>query len=215
VRRAPARRAAPPVPATGAGMVRSARREDVPRLAGALARAFHDDPVAQWIHRDEARRMRRLERWFALGLKRLYMPGRECYTTEAVVGGALWLPPGRWKPGPLTQLRVLPGMVLIKGRDLLRATTAFGFLEAMHPRERHYFLAFIGVEPEWQGRGLGAALMRPVLDRCDRERIPAYLEATTSRSRTFYHRSGFEVTEEVRYPNGGPPIWRMWREPGG
>jgi ribosomal protein S18 acetylase RimI-like enzyme len=199
--------------AAGAATVRRATREDVPRLARAMARAFYDDPVAQWILRDDARRLRRLERWFALTLRRAYLPRRECYTTDDVVGGALWMPPGKWKPGPIAQLRVLPGMVLIKGREFFRAATAFGFLEAMHPRERHYFLPFIGVDPERQGRGIGSALMRPVLDRCDREGVPAFLEATTPRSRTFYRRNGFEVVDELRYGNGGPPTWRMWREP--
>lgn len=31
--------------------------------------------------------------------------------------------------------------------------------------------------------------------------------------RRVYERHGFEVTEEFRLPKGGPPLWRMWREP--
>ena len=67
--------------------------------------------------------------------------------------------------------------------------------------------------PEWQGRGIGSALMGPVLERCDAERMPAYLNAGSARSRDLYARHGFEVTEEFRLPDGGPPLWRMWREP--
>jgi hypothetical protein len=55
--------------------------------------------------------------------------------------------------------------------------------------------------------------MRPILERCDRERMPAYLNAGSPRSRDLYLRHGFEVTEEFRLPEGGPPLWRMWREP--
>ena len=52
-----------------------------------------------------------------------------------------------------------------------------------------------------------------VLDRCDDEGIPAYLEASTERSRALYLRHGFEVLNEIRMPGDGPPMWRMWREP--
>jgi hypothetical protein len=55
--------------------------------------------------------------------------------------------------------------------------------------------------------------MRPVLERCDRERLPAYLEASSSRSAACYERSGFAIQEEARIP-GGPTILLMWRPPG-
>ena len=45
------------------------------------------------------------------------------------------------------------------------------------------------------------------------KRIPAYLEASTPRNRALYLRHGFVVLDEMRLPGGGPPLWRMWREP--
>ena len=38
--------------------------------------------------------------------------------------------------------------------------------------------------------------MRPVLERCDDERLPACLEATSPRNRALYERHRFEVTEQ-------------------
>jgi hypothetical protein len=52
-----------------------------------------------------------------------------------------------------------------------------------------------------------------VLERCDSERMPAYLNAGSPRSRELYKRHGFHVTEEFRLPDDGPPLWRMWRDP--
>jgi GNAT superfamily N-acetyltransferase len=69
------------------------------------------------------------------------------------------------------------------------------------------------VATAWQGRGFGAALLRPILERCDAEQVPAYLEASTPRNRALYERHGFKVVEECRYASDGPPMWRMWREP--
>ena len=57
--------------------------------------------------------------------------------------------------------------------------------------------------------------MHPVFADADAGGTPAYLQASTPRSRTLYERLGFEVVEELRLPRSGPAIWPMWREPFG
>ena len=52
-----------------------------------------------------------------------------------------------------------------------------------------------------------------MLDRCDRDGLPAYLEATSTRNRDLYLRLGFAVLEQMELPGGGPLVWRMWRGP--
>ena len=65
------------------------------------------------------------------------------------------------------------------------------------------------------GPGIGTALLGPVLERCDRDGRPAYLEASSPRNRACYERNGFRVLEEYRLGRDGPPGWRMWRDPAG
>ena len=60
---------------------------------------------------------------------------------------------------------------------------------------------------------MGSASMRPVLEHCDTEGVPAYLESSKERNVPFYRRHGFEVVREVSLPDSGPKIWTMWREP--
>lgn len=201
---------APPGPGK---VIRKATADDVPRLARALARAFYDDPVFRWLVPDDSERIRRSERGFAFYLRRVYLPHDECYAAEGGAGGAFWLPPKKWHVGPLAQLRLAPGMIAAMGTRLPQLLRAISTIESNHPQEPHYYLPFVGVEPELQGKGIGTALLRPILDRCDQEGTPAYLEATTPRSRACYLRQGFEVIEDFRFPKGGPPSWRMWREP--
>jgi ribosomal protein S18 acetylase RimI-like enzyme len=198
-----------------ARVIRRALAEDVPRLARALALAFHEDPVFEWLVPEDSERVERSERGFAFYLRRVYLPHEECYATEDAAGAALWLPPDTWHLGVLAQLRLAPGMIAAMGARLPRVLQAISTIESDHPRKPHFYLAFVGVAPELQGKGIGTALLRPVLDRCDAEGTPAYLEATTPRNRACYERQGFEVTEEFRFPKGGPQSWRMWREPRG
>ena len=196
-----------------AGTIRKARPDEVGRLAAVLARSFSDDPPMSWVIDDDSRRVGLLERSFELYLRKLWLDQDETYTTESVAGVCVWDAPGQWKVGIIDQLRLLPSMARIFGRMLPRVLRALATLESNHPSEPHYYLPFVGVDPEWQGRGLGAALIRPVLERCDDEKVPAYLEASSPRNRALYERHGFETTEEFTLGKGSPPVWRMWRAP--
>jgi len=91
--------------------------------------------------------------------------------------------------------------------------SAFSLAEKIHPKEPHYYLLAIGVDPDRQGHGVGSSLLAPMAERCDREHIGAYLESSKERDVPLYERFGFKVREVVELPGGGPRIWPMWRDP--
>jgi len=192
--------------------VRRIGLEDAEAVSWALARAFHDDPVMEWLYPDTDRRVERSRGFFALRLRQL-LPDGEVYTTPELEGGALWAVPGKWKLNLLQTLRLLAVMAPALGRRGPRSLRGLERVEAHHPKEpEHYYLAVLGTEPERQGNGIGSALMQPVLDDCDEHGIGAYLESSKERNIAFYGRHGFKVTEEIRLPKG-PLVWGMWRDP--
>lgn len=193
---------------------RLATTADVGVLSRSLARAFDDDPVMQWVLPDDERRRARLPDFFDLVLRHLHLPHDAVYVTEDLAAGALWDPPGQWRTPVRTQLRLLPTLVRIVGaRRAFTVLRGLATVEQVHPKEPHWYLAVLGTDPASQGRGFGAAVLDPVLARCDGEGLPAYLESSKERNVPYYRRFGFEVTGEVRLPDG-PPVWTMWREPG-
>ena len=196
--------------------IRKMTAADIAPVAVALAQAFYDDPHFRWIVPDDARRMRALERGFELFIRKIWLTPDEGYTTERLTGAAIWMPARTWHVGPLEQLRLAPGTISALRGNTPRLLKALNFIERKHPHEPpHWYLPIVGVAPAWQGRGYGAALLRPIIRRCDEDGIPAYLEASTPRNLALYQRHGFEVVEECRYAADGPPLWRMWREPAG
>ena len=192
--------------------VRRATRADVRPIADMLARAFYDDPLFRWMFPSDSRRLGQSRRHFAQRT-RLLLRQEEVYTGDACAAAALWARPSEWRDPPLAALRQMISMTPALGRRLPSAMRAMSEVEQRHPRPPHWYLAVLGTEPSHQRRGIGSALLRPVLSRCDRTGVPAFLETARHENVGFYERRGFEVIDSLTLP-GGPEIWLMWREPG-
>ncbi len=203
-----------PAPATQPTL-RRAVRDDVSALAGVLSRAFDGDPFYRFLAGDAPERHARMyEGW--LGILRFASAGlRETWTTDDQAAVAVWLPPGDRGPGIIDGFRLLPAMARLAGWRRLRVVSAA--VDALERRRRHhvpgphFYLSVLGVDPERQGEGLGSALLRPVLDRCDAERLPAYLETAVGRNVLLYERLGFDVVEELVLPRTDIHGWLMRR----
>jgi GNAT superfamily N-acetyltransferase len=192
--------------------VREAAGHETEAIARSLALAFEDDPVFAHLI-PPTRHTRRLQRFFVDDIDTFRRRGRTVLTTDGCDGAALWSPPGDWKMHASDIARSTPAAVKVFGRRLPLALQTLSVVEAKHPEEPHWYLAVLGTAPTAQGNGIGAALLAPILERCDGEGIGAYLESSKPENVPYYERFGFVVHEEVPLPKGGPPVWRMWRDP--
>ena len=193
--------------------VRPVTAQDLTTVARALARAFERDPAWAHVLPDERSRPQSLLAYFGYEISHLPR-GHEVWMTEDGSGVAVWARPGHWRAPLRVALRSAPTMARVFGRRLMLAARAQRQLERRHPDvEAHWYLHYLGVVPERQGRGLGGRLMQPILERCDRESVPAFLEASTDRNRALYERHGFAVSDRFSMPRSGPLLRQMWREP--
>ncbi|KFG73761.1 GNAT family N-acetyltransferase [Streptomyces mutabilis] len=197
--------------------IRTARESDRQLVVRLLDEAFQDDPVSGWVFPGEEYRRRTHHRLMAAFTDAVLADGR-IDVTEDGAACALWLsvPAGensgeeRGDGGDDVPVLVREAVDPENERVELIARLTDG----IHPSDRaHEYLWMIGVAPDRQGEGLGTALIESVLDRCDREGLPAYLEASSGRSRELYERLGFECTGRALDLPDGPRMWPMWREP--
>src|SRR3954453_3016347 len=194
--------------------VRRAARGDHAKVGAALGAAFVDDPVFQWLiplgvaHRDA-----RLATFFTSMARSYLRRDKYVYLAGDGVGAALWSAPGSWAL-PMTEV-AREGVPSTRafGRNLLRALRCQLSIEAKHPKEPpHWYLGYLGVAPGHQGQGVGARMLRAVLDQADATGTPAYLESSNERNLSLYERHGFAVVEAAPLLGVGPTVWRMWRE---
>jgi ribosomal protein S18 acetylase RimI-like enzyme len=174
-----------------------------------LARAYVHDPQFLYVFPDETERLRRTPWFFTAALRYSAAVG----TVLAADGGvAILIPPG----GQATSFSrmVRSGLVAAPvrlGPAALRRLTAFAAtsrdLRAGVVREPFWYVGGIGVEPERQGEGTGAALMEELAARAG---APLCLETANERNVAWYERLGYVVAAEGRVPEG-PAIWSMVR----
>lgn len=194
--------------------VRTASRDDAAPLGEVLARAFVDDPIWSWLVPDAARWDRHSTRFFTSDVRGRLRLG-QVFTTIERQGAASWMPPDQWRPSLVDLAREMPGALPLFGSGLVRALRYLSRIERLHPTDRpHWYLAVLGTHPDHQGKGIGSALMQPVLQRCDDEGLPAFLESSKEANIAFYARHGFELRDPIE-TEGGPTLYPMWREPQG
>ncbi|POX51400.1 N-acetyltransferase [Streptomyces sp. Ru72] len=201
--------------------IRAADGSDRELVVRLLDEAFQDDPVSSWVFPGEEYRRRTHHRLMAAFTDVVLAEGR-IDVTEDGTACALWLsvPGGDHAPEGGTG-----GAEPEEGDDGVRLREAVDpenerveriarLTAEVHPADRaHEYLWMIGVAPGHQSRGLGTALIQHVLDRCDSESLPAYLEASSARSVRLYERLGFASTGRTVDLPDGPRMWPMWREP--
>lgn len=192
--------------------VREARRDERRSVCEVLGRAFFDDPVAAYLFPDPTSRVERYARFAAIAIDAFGEAG-VVMTESALRSAAIWQAPSPSPTGVLRQLRLLGALIGLTRTGFGRIARMSELMSRHHPREPHWYLAVLGTDPSAQRTGLASALLEPVLARCDRERVPAYLESSKATNIPFYAKHGFEVIDELVIP-GGPPLWPMIRRTG-
>lgn len=188
---------------------RAARPDELQSVCEVLGRAFADDPVAAYLFPDPTTRAARYARFAAIAME-AFGDAALMTTEPGLRSGAIWQSPQSPALGPLRRTRLLFSILRLTGSGFGRAARLGELMGRHHLREPHWYLAVLGTDPSAQRAGLASAVLEPVLARCDRERLPAYLESSKASNIPFYNKHGFEVVDELRVP-GGPSLWPMIR----
>jgi len=179
-------------------------------MALAQMRAFEDDPLITWMlpPDDFPRRATLL---FDCMLRASMVHG-STYTTDDGVCTAVWAPPESWVFSEEQMEMMAAPFAEAAGERIDRALSFFTAMADVHPTQPHWYLEGLGTHPDWQRRGIASEVLAPVLDLCDADGLPAYLETQKESNVPFYRRHGFEVIGTEQIPDGAPKIWLMWRE---
>jgi len=188
--------------------IRSAVPDELPRVVSSIVAAFITDPLARFSCPHPHDLFSGLPPVFREFGGRSFEHGT-AYVSVDLCSGALWLPPGVHPDDEALDAALREGSAPDHLDDLLRTFERMG---QSHPQEPFWYLALIGVDPNAQGRGIGGALMRHAVARCDEEGAIAYLESSNPRNVSLYERHGFEKLGEIQIGEA-PVVVPMLRRP--
>src|SRR5262245_49634336 len=179
---------------------------DQDRAIVTLTTAFANDAVTRWFMPDAHLYLTYWPRLTQLIAGEAFTSGTADEIADHA-GVALWLAPGVSSDDDAIGALAAEAIPEAEQEDV------FAFMLQIaeyHPKDPHWYLALLGVDPTKQSRGHGSALLAYALDRCDRDGLPAYLEASSPRNKALYERHGF-VEVGVIQAGTSPPMWPMLR----
>lgn len=195
------------------------RRRELDEAGAVAARAFQFDPFFEFLSPRPLLRARGLGLYWRAVLASV---GPEAHLdgardgTGRLAGVAAWIPPGAYPPPVRNQLRQSLGALRAlapRPPALVAGTKYLLAIDKAHPRDDHWYLELLVVDPSVQRLGVGGLLQRPMLEEADRSGLPCYLETQNEANLAYYRRFGYEVVEVLRPVAGGPPLWTMRRPP--
>lgn len=179
-----------------------------------LVDAFSKDPLLQYFLPQEISKREKISYKISeINLRYAQLSGH-IYTTPKIKGIAAWIPPNQY---PLNFLKILQlGFYQIpfqlgfsKFKKLLSVFSTFEKYHKQDMNQPHWYLLALGVSEAYQSQGVGSLLIKPILERADKENLPCYLETSTEKAVRFYQRNEFEIIRNEEEP---VKFWTMKRE---
>jgi len=200
------------------GQVRKLLPSEVRKASHLLARAFAADPFIAYLLPDARRRGLMFPPFFRTLMHHQVGLGTVWAWEEdgRLIGVAAWFPPDLSPASRSVRVRSAANAAMVRvlfPRASGRLFGAFAGFGELHPDAPHWYLAFIGLEPDAQGRGIGHRLLEPALACADAGGTLCYLETPFMQTHAFYRKNGFEITRELHPIPGAPPVWTMTRPP--
>ena len=187
--------------------VETVTASDQAAVIDALMLSFAGDPMARWSWADPKVYLAAFPRFARAFGDKAFEQGTAHRIGHA--GAALWLAPGV-EPDDQAMAKLMvetisPTMAEDGGK-LMEQMGAF------HPKEPHWYLPIIGIDPAHQGKGLGGKLLAHQLAICDHDGALAYLESSNPRNIGLYERHGFVALGRIQAGNS-PSMVPMLRRP--
>jgi len=157
-----------------------------------LLLGFSGDPFMRWLNPRADLYLEAGPSFDAFGGRAI--DNGSAYVANEFEGVAFWMPPGVESDEDRFIEEVLKFVPKNKHETMFKVLEA---MEEYHPKDAWY-LPIIGVDPAYQGKGIGSFLMKKAIERVDSEGLAAYLESSNPLNMSLYERCGFETMGQIQ-----------------
>lgn len=175
------------------------REVDRDKTLDTLLLGFSTDPLGRWFSADASTYLQSRVAFNAFAGRAIDFSS--AFASSNFEGVSCWLPPGE-EPDEETLMSELQR--LCDATIIDEVMQVFEAMSTYHPQEPCWYLPMIAVDPNYQGMGIGAQLMKHALAMIDEQHAPAYLESSNQKNVSLYERHGFEQMGQIQI--GGSPL---------
>ena len=183
----------------------------------ALSNTFRDYPLLHFYFPDDLTREKIANYFLSFAIYSGIKYGEVYATSNNLEGIAVWLHSNNY---PITMWKILRSVPLSKilgfsrhgGLKLKSFNEQIRNIHQRHIPFKHWFLQAICVTPRLQGKGYATKLLRPMLNRIDKERLPCYLETVLEKNVSLYEHFGSKTIDKSSIPETPLINWAMLRK---
>jgi ribosomal protein S18 acetylase RimI-like enzyme len=145
-------------------VIKVAAQDQVDKVLSTTLLAFSSDPFVRWAINDSHQYLTRYAQLFKVSINTA-ISHNAAYFSVGFSGTAVWFPPSVYAEDQhiLSAIKDLGPCSL---KELM--VESFEKFLLYHPQEPHLYMPFMGVDPNFQGQGIGSSLLRHSLQECDR-----------------------------------------------
>ena len=178
--------------------MKRATNSDKAKIIEILTRSFDDNKSVNYVVKQDQNRVERIRNLMDYSFNVCNEFG-EVWMSDDQQACALILFPDKKRSSFRTLLWDLKLALSVIGIDRVSAVLKReAMIKSNHPKEPIAYLWFIGVNPQLQGKGVGSAFIKEVIQECERKKRPIYLETSMEKNLPFYKKFGFEIFQSLQ-----------------
>jgi hypothetical protein len=182
---------------------------DKKQVVNILANSFADNKSVNYIIKQDNKKALRLKHLMAYSFDTCYQFGEILLSNDKKACALIIFPDKK----RITLKSLIADIKLMFGAmglgNVGKAMQREAAIRSIHPKELIYYLWFIGVETNEQGKGIGSALMKEIIVHCNKLERTICLETSTLKNIPWYQKFGFSIYKELDF---GYTLYCMKRE---
>lgn len=162
-----------------------------------LSQAFEKNKSVNFIIKDDKNRQKRITALMEYSFDVCFMFG-EIYLSNDRNATALLLPSNSKKTTPYSIWIDIKLIFRVIGIErIIRVLKREASIKKVQLKNDHFYLWFIGVDTDFQHRGIGTQFLIEILNYSKFKGIPLCLETSTPNNISWYQKLGFEIYNMV------------------
>lgn len=173
-----------------------AQRSDKNLIVDILTKSFDTNQSVNYIVKQDQKRVHRVSSLMDYSFEVCYLFGDVLLSDDKKACALITYPDK--KKTTLKSILLDAKLILsaVGLKNIKKTLARESMINKIQPKEPKYYLWFIGVDPQYQNKGIGSVLLNEIIEDSAHKKRPIYLETSTLKNLPWYKKFGFQIYHE-------------------